>query len=297
MYEDVGSVGEAGSVVVLRGSGSGLTAAGAAKLRQGAGGVASNPGGLELFGWIVATGDVNGDGRDDLVILVRSEDDASRASAVHVMMGSADTLFAPGGLFFDLADLGVRDLDPIEGMTLSDFNSDGFADLALSLNDASRLAVLHGHADGLHLAPLPETATPGVDAVRALGSVGKDFATLAAGDLTGDGYPDLAVEHSGPISVILGTASGLGPAIAKWPVQGDDGGLAVLPFSGGSHAWLAVGRTWDSAGAEVRAGSVTVLQGTAAGAAGPVTVWTQDSPGIKGKAEGGDLFGTQRRTW
>ena len=34
------------------------------------------------------------------------------------------------------------------------------------------------------------------------------------------------------------------------------------------------------------------LQGTAAGTAGPVTLWHQDSPGIKGKAETGDLFGS-----
>jgi hypothetical protein len=177
-------------------------------------------------------------------------------------------------------------------MVLSDFNGDGFADLAMSFKNASRLALLHGHGDGLHPAPLAEATAPGVDVMRDLGSDGKPLATLAAGDLTGDGYPDLAVERQGAVSVILGTASGLGPEVAKWPAQGNEGGLAALAFSGGSHLWLAVGRRPDQVGPDSFAGSVAVLQCTATGTAGPVAVWTQDSPGIKGKAEAGDSFGS-----
>ena len=72
-------------------------------------------------------------------------------------------------------------------------------------------------------------------------------------------------------------------------------GLQALPLSGGSHGWLAVTGPQDYATSLTvprNAGVVGMLQGTAAGNAGPVTLWHQNSPGIKGKAEAGDLFWT-----
>ena len=62
--------------------------------------------------------------------------------------------------------------------------------------------------------------------------------------------------------------------------------LKVLPLSGRTHPWVLLGTPSDR-----HKGSVTVLQATAAGTPGPATVWNQDSPKIKNRAESGDLFG------
>jgi hypothetical protein len=116
---------------------------------------------------------------------------------------------------------------------------------------------------------------------------------LAAGDVTGDGYPDL-VGHSGEsaVAVISGTAGGLGSVARRWPLSGEGWyyvlEFAIVPLSGGTHAWLAV---WQETGEAYSPGAVAVLQGTPAGTPGPVTRWTQDSPGVKGVAEHDDFFG------
>ena len=120
----------------------------------------------------------------------------------------------------------------------------------------------------------------------------------AAGGLTGGGYPDLAVGAK----VILGTAQGLGGAFTDWspwdsakgqraPIdRADYGAIVILPFRGGTHAWLAVNTFFNRPEPDY-AGAVTVLQGIPSGAPGPATVWSQDSPGIRGAAEPGDSFG------
>jgi hypothetical protein len=69
------------------------------------------------------------------------------------------------------------------------------------------------------------------------------------------------------------------------------GTTAVLPFSGGTHAWLAA-HTYLNRPEPNYAGAVTVLQGTKNGDPGPEAVWSQDSPGIRGTAERGGSFGS-----
>jgi hypothetical protein len=301
-FEDVGSLIDAGWAVVLRGGPRGLTAKGALSLRQGLGGIPSSPATGEQFGVDLAVGDVNSDGRDDLAIAVRLEADSppdAQSPAVHLLWGSPGGLSATGVQYFLTSDLGTPWLNSSTGawhsMAFADFNSDGYSDLALAAESSA--AVLHGHADGLHPAVLPEAsaATPGADAVwRGIGSGGEDpDAVLAAGDVTGDGYPDL-VGHSGEsaVAVISGTAGGLSSVARRWPLSGEGWyyvlEFAMVPLSGGTHAWLAV---WQETGEAYSPGAVAVLRGTPAGTPGPVTRWTQDSPGVKGVAEHDDFFG------
>ena len=126
------------------------------------------------------------------------------------------------------------------------------------------------------------------DAGRGEEGLGID---AAAGDLTGDGYPDLVVQGYGydEVTVILGSGQGLAPGTRTWAVPSAEyTALQALPLSGGSHAWL-VAQNWDPSGPG--AGAVSVLRGNADGSAGPVSVWSQDSPGVKGAAEPGDGFG------
>lgn len=326
--EDVGSIADAGTVTVLRGSASGLTSSGAVKIRQGLNGLPSQPGLREGFGNALSTGDVNGDGRADLVVVVSFEADSLGAGdsetddavpAVHVILGGPAGLVTSGSQFFGLGALGFTGEWYVAGRVLHDVNGDGPDDLALTVldrrNGTRSLAVLHGHGDGLHVATLPPVSAVGVDAVWASpfndGESGSHtewlFAgRLAVGDLTGDGYADLAMGATrlngnaiAAVAILPGTGSGLATSFVEWPISIPDvfdssvpaGLLQVLPLSGASHEWLVVGAPATSIGSDLAAGAVGVLQGTAAGAPGPVAWWHQDSPGVKGGAEEGDWFG------
>ncbi len=308
--EDIGSIENAGAVTVLRGSSSGLTSAGSVTLRQGRDGMPSTPAEDEYIGSRLDAGDVNGDGHDDLVMAVNDHDfyiawDEAGAGA-HVIFGSSAGLTPVGSQFFGPQDLGQDGNDGFSTVVLADVNADGRDDLAGTMwhNSAVDYAafVLHGHADGLHPAPLVPAGGPGVDGYWANYTCSTN---LAVTDFNADGLVDLiCAGHAKPtmekaLSVILGTGSGLGTAIVDSVLNIGDfpfiTGLQALPLSGGSHGWLVVTGPQDyatSLSVPRNAGVVGVLQGTAAGTAGPVTLWHQDSPGIKGKAETGDLFGS-----
>lgn len=305
--ESVGTVRTAGRVVVLNGAPGGLSATGAQTWRQGQNGISSQPTQDDNFGEGLAVGDVNGDGHHDLAISVGWEADSRpragvRSSAAHLLLGSPTGLTSADSQYILPHDI-VDDPDQL-GLTLAfgDFNSDGRSDLVLASPD-SMVAVLHGHPDGLHPAQLSRAETPGEDAWWPIDG---DFDTwdtqdVAVGDVTGDGNPDLVLgagldrEAWSTLRLILGTDAGLGASYTSWTV--DPGSYAgagyyfveVRPVSGGSHAWLVTSPAyWDHPDP---GGTIAVLRGTPDGAAGPVTMWSQDSPGIKGKSESGDGFG------
>jgi len=312
--EDIGSVQDAGFVAVLRGSAAGLTAAGARAMRQGRDGLPSLPASFEEFGEAMATGDVNGDGRDDLVVVVEFDADFLRpnygdldeaGSAVHVIFGSPAGLIPQGSQFFGPAALGFDAWSAMSSPTLADLNGDGADDLAGVFWQSStrdyRVVVLHGHQDGLHPAVLAAAAKPGVDGFWAAPAGG---GRLAATDFNGDKVVDLVLGVGSPasVAVILGIScatsqdatctNGLGAKFVQSPVGIElFSSVQALPLSGGTGRWLVLGAPYGELNAPTGSGMVGVLQGAADGTAGPVMVWNQDTPGIKGSAEAGDNFG------
>jgi hypothetical protein len=278
--------GTRGRIVVLRGSSSGLTTSGVQSWNQKSAGLPGSMPAYSFFGYHVVAGDVTGDGRDDLLMTTSND------SHVYLLPGSAAGLTSRGSQHFEAATLlgsaetcGTFSFGEY-GATLADFNEDGRADLAGAGGcGVSPVLVLHGHPDGFHPRALPMTTQPGVDGIRELAHDNDYFGgpVAAAGDLTGDGHVDLMVGRD----LIVGTGAGLGSTVVRWPTA-PDLALAgchkwnVLPLSGGNHEWLICGAVE----------AVTVVRSNESGTQGELSVWSQDSPGIKGTTETGDSFGS-----
>jgi len=154
--EAVGSAQAAGAVSVLPGSAGGLTATGGQLFTQVGGTVEA----LDLFGFALATGDVNNDGFADLAAGAPWERVGSigLAGAVSVLPGSAGGLTATGGQLFTQVGGTVEVADQFGAqLAAGDFNNNGFADLAAAAPQesvgsafaAGAVSVLPGSAGGL----------------------------------------------------------------------------------------------------------------------------------------------------
>ncbi|WP_162136355.1 FG-GAP-like repeat-containing protein, partial [Zavarzinella formosa] len=135
----------------------------------------------------VAVGDVNGDGRPDLVSA--NEFDGT----VSVLLGSGNGAFAP-----------APGLSPAVGTTpysvaVGDVNGDGKPDLVTANIGSNNVSVLLGAGDGT-FAPAPGLPP----------AVGNEPFSVAVGDVNGDGKPDLVTANyaSDTVSVLLGNGDG-----------------------------------------------------------------------------------------
>lgn len=129
--------------------------------------------------WLVAV-DLNGDSNPDLAVANGASD------SVSVLRGNGDGTFMPAGSFGGV-------LAP-SAMTARDLNNDGWPDLAIT-NYAAGLAtvtVLFNNQIGGFLAPV-------------LCATGVSPTGVAAVDLNGDGWADLAVSNAGgdTVSVLI----------------------------------------------------------------------------------------------
>ncbi|GAA1828896.1 FG-GAP-like repeat-containing protein [Microlunatus capsulatus] len=321
-----------GSVTVLYGSPTGLTTDRASGWTQNALLGAGAARRAEFFGETLAAGDLDHDGRADLAVGAPSDRvGAAFAGAVTVLLSGPSGLGGAGRTStVSQATARVPGV-PEDGdgfgaaLAVGDFDGDDVGDLAvgaLGEDDVSGVVeVLPGRA-GLGVGRAPARAltqdTPGVPgAAEPLDRFG---AALAAGDVTGDGVDDLAVGApgengvdpepgygAGSVTFLPGSADGLTSRGSQgWTqdspgVQGVAGpedefgaALAMGHLDAGPFLDLAVGAPQDAVGAVPRAGSVTVLHGTAAGltTAGPGGLrFHQDVQGLAGVPEPGDAFG------
>jgi FG-GAP repeat protein len=270
-------------------------------------------------------GDFNGDGFADLAVGVPFEDLGGMpdGGAVNVVYGSLTGLVSVGNQFWtqDSADIGdsVEHSDQFGfAATTGDFNVDGFDDLAIGTpledprEDSGAVNVIYGSSTGLTSAgnQVWTQDSPGIgDAREPDDQFGR---ALVGGDFNHDGAADLAIgvpfedvskrKDAGGVNVIYGSPSGLGAngnqfwhqgstGIPGSPAGGDNFGFAVTAgnFNGDSFVDLAVGVPADD---PARAGAVNVIFGSASGLSSTGNqLWHQNTAGIAGIAEPGDLFG------
>jgi hypothetical protein len=148
----------------------------------------------------IGVGDVNGDGRPDIVV----------ANAGSNTVGVLLNLAAAPGTFGAATVYGSGSSGP-RGLALSDVNGDG------------RLDVVTGGSGDLGVL-LNLAASPGTFGATATYSTGAEADAIAVGDVNGDGRPDVAVSNfnGGNISLLLNSASAPGtfPAVASYNTGG-----------------------------------------------------------------------------
>jgi hypothetical protein len=250
----------AGVVIVLHGSASGLRGEGSQAWSQNSKGILGKARAGDRFGASVASGDFDGNGRDDLAVGVPGERVAARpgAGAVNIVFGRPSGLWAGGDELWHQDKAGIpgvaRRNDRLgSSVAAGDVDSDGFHDLAIGVpgeraggaGGAGAAVTMFGGKDGL--------TTNGVVLWRqgfgALGATSEKEdrfgAALRFADLDGDGHDDLVVALPGEDLNVV------------------DAGAVVVIYSNGRRL---VGGTYQ--------------------------VWHQDGAGVAGEAGAGDHFGS-----
>ncbi|WP_430779704.1 FG-GAP repeat protein [Actinoplanes sp. G11-F43] len=250
--------GQRGAVGVLYGSDAGISGTGSQWIDQDSPGVpgAAEPG--DTFGWSVAAGDFDGDGRDELVAGAPNEALGGNrdAGGIVVFPGTAAGVSTTGSVWWDQDSPGVPGAVEKEDLfgyvlTTGDTGGDGRDELIVSAPQewigtkaaAGAVHVFHGGASGL---------VPGA-------MFSQDDAAIPGTSESGDYF---------------GTA------------------LALVDFNRDGKRDLAIGVRGETAGTAQATGAINVLYSTTAGpvAAGSIYL-DQNSAGVPGANESQDGFG------
>lgn len=179
----------------------------------------------------VATGDFNGDGNPDLVVL--TNDIGDFGGYVAVLLGDGKGGFGKPLTFRIPKNHGNLGFSPLSAIAVGDFNGDHNLDVALAVSDwtsnaTSYVLILLGNGNG--------TFRRG-----QLAPAGPNPLSIAVADFNGDGIPDVVTgnarcatgcDGAGSISVLLGIGDGTFQQPRTFLVNGGFPGLVVADFNG-----------------------------------------------------------------
>ncbi|WP_329434500.1 FG-GAP-like repeat-containing protein [Streptomyces sp. NBC_01280] len=293
--EDVTGKGtDAGTVAVIHGSATGFATGSTA---------ADGPAASAAYGKSLVAADFTGDGKQDIVI--------GATDKVLLQTGATTTVF--------MGDhMGGR--APV--LAAGDFNHDGTPDVAVTYYTNSQPYT----QSQIRLSAWSESEQRLLNYWNSSNGTASAF---AVGDFDGDGYTDLAMGNcrenadeniddpcgpeqytkGGGIHIQYGDGTGQfwdrqetfnqdTPDVPGTAETGDNFGnaLTVADLDGDGYDDLIVGAPGEAIGSRAKAGAITVLRGgkdgivNTEGKAVGVGI-QQDTPGIPGVAEAGDLFG------
>lgn len=327
--EDVGTILDGGSFQLLFGGSAGLTDAGNLLWSQGDGVLRGVAEGGDELGRSVAAGDLNGDGRADLVVGAPGEDvgSAPDAGSIHVLYsrssgptGRNRVLHQNSRRVGEVAEPGDR---LGASVAIADFDKDGFEDVAAGVpgekiagfDGAGAVHVFYGGPRGIsarrdHVVSLATRNVPNGP------TAGDEFGfSLAVGNFNTGVRPDLAAgipgrkvagaEDAGAVAVLYSGQKGvarIGGQFVSQNTIGVPGDISAAERFGTSVAAgelgfgkpddLAVGVPGDDVGAIDHAGGVNVLYGGKNGlTATNSQLWNEDTTGVPGDAAAIDEMG------
>ena len=252
-----------------------------------------------IFGFTVATADINGDGYADIVTSQQTYDDATSTttgSIVLVYYGSPDGPQLPGQRILNPEGADLFNYFGENVASAGDVNGDGYDDILVdnerggdpsNPNNFSYRGTAYlylGSAQGLSATPAARLVGDDIDG-------GKFGASLAAiGDVDGDGYGDVAISENSsnpaqPESVFVyyGSATGLDESARTRLTIGSQSALfgsslhAAGDVNGDGFADLIVGAPGYEA--TTNGGGAFVYLGSAAGIqVAPATIMHGDTP-------------------
>ncbi|MFI9828079.1 FG-GAP and VCBS repeat-containing protein [Streptomyces sp. NPDC051913] len=286
----VGGKKNAGQLVVLYGTRSGVSSAQRSVVSQNTTGTPGTAETGDGFGVDSAYADFNGDGYDDLAVGSPGEDvgDDTDGGSLAVLWGSASGITGKGVTIPDPAP-GKHDR---WGKTLAagDFDGDGKADLAVGSTGAA-VYVFKDGISGDGTTGGQYTVTPPIASHDGAGAL-----HLTAGDVTGDGRTDLVVdgyenttEHGWNRNYYFpGVSGGLSDGRVKELKAGIVSGIGDINHDG--YGDIVTGASWNGDPNSATGGKIWITYGTADGP-GTVKGITQDTGSVPGTSEKDDHFG------
>ncbi|MGW7381445.1 FG-GAP repeat protein [Streptomyces sp. NPDC054794] len=281
--EAIGGTQRAGAVTVLFGTGNGITASRSVGISQDSTGVPGAPETGDKFGWSVASGDVTGDAKDDLVVSAPGEAISGVSNAwggVVVIPGSSGGVNAAATSSISVQDTNTQ--DHLRTVAVGRFHGGNNADVLVFADRATgtpqysgALVVARGGSGGISPGRVQtiSQSSPGIPGTPEE----NDFfgGSLAVGDLDGDGYADLATgslreNNTGTVTLLRGGGAGLlsapgatfdeNAAAIGASAQVGEGfgyGLRILDVTGDGRPELLVTAPWEDG--SLQAGALFVL--------------------------------------